>query len=217
MADLVRFTETMTGWLAATPDTPYPVAARRGRAEGRACSFVLTVVTPDVDAMIGDPRHRAPAFGCVLAPDLSPAPIAVEAGHLDLFAHASPDGRVLHMRYGLRLRDGAGRAWFLRGCKEVCRRRWFPTFLVDTTHLFVDLWEGPVPEGPPALRGVLVMGPVGFLGQVLSFRGAGAAFGLRGIVRYLGYYVRCVVGVVFGPHTPSPREERGDLGVVLPP
>ncbi len=206
MPDLVRFTETMTGWVGPTPTLSYVDAARAARASAASATFVLTVVTPDVDRMVADPAHRSPAFGCVLAPSLSPEPLRVGAGYLDLFVDAAPDGRILHMRYGLALETSAGVPYFLGGFKEVCRRRWYPTFLFDTTHLYVDLWHGSAPVGPPAYRGVLVMGPVGFLGQVSSFRGGGGLLGLRGIVRFLAYYVRRVTGIVVGPRTPSPRE-----------
>ena len=212
MPDLVRFTETMTGWLGTNGHLSYDDAAREGEASGTVATFVLTVVTPDVGRMVADPQHRSPAFGCVLAPALSPEPLSVTEGHLDLFADATPDGRILHMRYGLLLRAQDGQIWFLRGCKEVCRRRWYPTFLVDTTRLYTDVWRGASPTGPPAFRGILIMGPVGFLGQLAAFRGSGRVGGLRGIVRYLVYYVSRVARVVSGPRTPSPRESAIDAG-----
>ena len=49
------------------------------------------------------------------------------------------------------------------------------------------------------LRGILRMGPVGVTAQGLSFRGAGGWFGLRGIIRYLAYYVTRVIHVYAGP------------------
>jgi cholesterol oxidase len=207
MPDLVRFTETMRGHLApGEPD--FLAAERRGRSAGGEALFVLTVVTPDVDRMVDDPDHRSPAYGCLIAPALHAKPIRVEAGHLDLFADAAPDGRVLHMRYGLRLRDADGRPLFLAGFKEVCRRRWYPTFLADTTTLFTAVHEGEDATGPILRQGVLRMGPVGFFGQVATFRGEGGWWGARGILRYLAYYVRRVTRITLGRRTPSPREDR---------
>lgn len=204
MPDVVRFSETLRGHVSPQVDGPHEVAWARGRADGTEVLFMLTVVTPDVDAMVADPLHRSPVFGCVLAPALHPRPLRVEEGHLDLFVDADPEGRVLHMRYGLALRDEDGRAWFLRGFKEVCRRRWWPTFAWDGTTLYVDVHEGR--DGPPRWRGVLREGVVGVLAQGLSFRGDGGWLGLRGIVRYLGYYMARVTRVMLGPRTPSPRE-----------
>lgn len=199
MPDLVRFTETMRGFLAPLPGHAHEVAAAAGRRRRDEVVCILTVVTADVDRLVADPDHRSPAYGCVLAPVLHPAPLRVEHGHLDLFADADPTGRVLHMRYGLRLRDEAGRAYYLRGIKEVVRRSWLPTSLADTTTLYTDVWGGADPVGRPVLRGVLRMGPVGFLGQLSSFRGSGAVLGLRGIARYLAYYVARVARVYLGP------------------
>jgi len=214
--DQVRFTETMSGWFAPDAAATHEAAEGIGRRVGTPGLFVLTVVTPDVDALIADPSHRAPVFGCVICPSLHPRPLAVDHGHLDLFVDAEPEGRVVHMRYGLRLRDEDGRTWFLRGIKEVVRRRGWPTVFADTTTLFVDIWStGPMgrggfppatpphaaPDGRPALRGILRMGAGGVLAQGLSFRGAGRWLGLRGIVRYLVYYVRRVLHVYLGPRS----------------
>jgi cholesterol oxidase len=200
LPDLVRFTEAMSGWVSPEVTATHEAAAAAGRAAGTPATFILTVVTPDVDALVADPDHRAPAFGCVLFPALHPRPIAVERGHLDLFVDTDAGSRVLHMRYGLHLRDEAGNTWFLRGIKEVVRRSFLPTVLADTTTLFVDVRRGG-PDGAPAWRGVLTMGPGGVTAQGLSFRGAGGWFGMRGIVRYMAYYVRRVATVYLGPRT----------------
>lgn len=207
MPDLVRFTETMRGWLSPNPAMTHEDADAAGRAARTELVCILTVVTPDVDRMVADPDHRSPAFGCLIAPALHPEPLRVEHGHLDLFVDAAPDGRILHMRYGLRAVDADGRTWFLRGIKEVVRRRWFPTGLVDTTTLFTDVWEGPDPVGTPRWRGILRMGPVGVIAQGLSFRGEGALAGLAGIARFMGYYLRRVTVVYLGPRRLPLRPE----------
>lgn len=201
MPDHVRFTETMAGWLSPRADTPHEDAERDGRAAGSPGMFVLTVVTPDVDAFLADPDHRSPAFGCVFLPALHARPLAVDRGHLDLFVDTPLGSRVVHMRYGLWLRDEAGGRWYLRGIKEIVRRAWWPTVTADTTTLFVDVFPGDAPAGTPALRGILRMGVGGVTAQGLSFRGEGGWGGLRGVVRYLTYYVRRVVHVYFGPRT----------------
>ncbi|MFN7142641.1 MAG: hypothetical protein ACK4YP_02615 [Myxococcota bacterium] len=201
MPDHVRFTETMAGWLSPRVDATHEDAERAGRDAGGRGLFVLTVVTPDVDVFLADPDHRSPAYGCVLLPALHARPLAVERGHLDLFVDTEAGSRVLHMRYGLRLRDEDGRAFFLRGVKEVVRRAWWPTLTADTTTLFVDVFPGDAPTGTPTLRGILRMGPGGVTAQGLSFRGEGRWLGLRGVTRYLAYYLRRVAGVYLGPRT----------------
>jgi hypothetical protein len=186
MPDRVRFTETMTGWIGPGDDPLVGEAA--GRAAGARSFFTLTVITTDVGAMVTDPEHRSPAFGCAVFPSVFPAPMAVHQGHLDLFVDAGP-GR-LEMRYGLDLVDGAGHRWRLDGVKRVARRRWFPTVFTDTTTLFVHLRES---EGPRRLAGVLYMGPGGVLAQGLTFRGQGRFWGIGAIVSFMRYYIGSVV------------------------
>jgi hypothetical protein len=230
MAGVVRFHETLRGHVSpaqlADRDGARVVAAdheahaARGRAEGNSLVFMLTVVTADVDAMLADPDHASPVFGCVLAPALSPRPLRVEAGTLGLFATVDDEGRVLHMRYLLALvdddaHDGSAttatttptttptttRRWLLRGVKEVLRRRPWPTTTADTTTLFVDVWriheavgDGDDGRGAPVLRGVLREGVVGVLAQLSSFRGD-----VGGLWRYLSFYVRSLLRVYLGP------------------
>ncbi|MBM4368086.1 MAG: hypothetical protein FJ102_17880 [Deltaproteobacteria bacterium] len=185
MADLVRFTECMSGRLSPRVTEAHRLAERGGDPG----YFVLTVVTPDVDAMVANARHRNRAYGCVVLPALHPLPLAVEHGFFDLFVEAPGADRAYHMHYQLRLRDDEGRRYFLRGLKEVSRRRWVPTMPMDTTTLFTDVFAGDDDTGEPLLRGVLRMGPLAVTMQGLSFRGEGAWLGLRGIARFMGYYM----------------------------
>ncbi len=182
----------MAGWLGPAADASHAVAAAAARASGQGASFTLTVVTPDVDAMVQDPRHRSPAFGLVECPTLEPGPIAVHEGALDLFVDSAP--AALEMRYRLDLRGSLGQRYVLMGVKDVRRRHWFPTVLTDTTTLFVDIWDGSEPAGPPRLRGVFTMGTGGVLAQGLSFRGGPGA-----IARYLIYYVRRCMSIYLRP------------------
>lgn len=186
MPDQVRFTETMTGWVGPAQDPLVGEAA--GRAEGGCSFFTLTVITQDVGAMVADPDHRSPAFGCVVLPAVDAAPLAVVRGHLDLFVDTGP-GR-LEMRYGLDLLDARGARWRLDGVKRVARRRWFPTVLSDTTTLFVNVREE---EGPRRFAGVLYMGPAAVLAQGSTFRGQGGLWGIGPILAFMRYYIGSVV------------------------
>ena len=185
----------MSGRLSARVDEPHASAA----TGGEQFYFVLTVVTPDVDAMVADPRHRNRAYGCVVAPALHALPLVVDDGFFDLFVDAPPPGVAFHMHYQLRLRSDDGRRYFLRGLKEVSRRWWIPTMPVDTTTLFTDVYAGDDDAGQPLLRGVLRMGPLAVLMQGLSFRGQGGMLGLRGIYRFMAYYLGRVWRAYSGP------------------
>lgn len=192
----------MWGWLSPVVDASHEEAASVGRKAQQGASFTLVVVTPDAKAMALDPNHRNPAFGLVECPSLHEFPLRVEAGHLDLFVDAAPG--VVHMRYQLALLAEDGARYTLRGIKEVVHRSWFPTSLTDTTTLFVDVFDGDTTEGRPRLRGIFWMGPGGVLAQGLSFRGS-----LRGIARFLVYYVRRCVQIYLGPRREPIRPEWG--------
>jgi len=181
----VRFSETLAGRLGP-PALPLHDAARTG-GDTR---FLLTVVTPDIARLVADPNHRSPAWGCLLAPWLSPDPLGVVEGHLDLFVDGTADRRVVYMRYRLDLRTTSGEAWVLHGTKELRRRHWFPTLAVDATTLRCTLREGG-DAGPIRAHGVLRQGIVGVFAQGATFRGTS----LRAIVSFLRYYIATVVGV----------------------
>lgn len=202
MAAEVRFTETMSGWLAPLPGASHEEAALAGQAARGAGRFTLHVVTPSVARMVEDPDHRNPAFGVVECETLHAAPLAVTRGHLDLFADAAPG--VLHMRYRLDLLAPDGERFVLRGIKEVVRWSWFPTATLDTTTLFVDIFAGTEMTGEPRLRGIFWMGPGGVLAQGLSFRGH-----LGAIVRYLRYYVARCAAIYLGARRLPLRPEWG--------
>lgn len=179
MPDRVRFSETLAG-----------------RLNGHDTRFLLTVVTPDIAAMVADPQHRNRAWGCVLAEWLSPEPLSVTDGTLDLFVSVTPDRRHVRMSYRLALRTMDGRDYTLLGHKEIRRRRWFPTFAVDGTTLFTTLHEGG-DDGPLVAEGVLRQGVIGVLAQLATFRGSGRWGGLRAIWDFMRYYNGTVAGVYF--------------------
>lgn len=213
MPDLVRFTETMHGWVSPSLGARHEEAAAAGRAQGTPATFILTVVTPDVDAMVASEHKRNRAYGCVLLPALSPLPLAVGNGHFDLFVDADPSGRIFHMRYALSLQAEDGTRYFLRGIKEILRRTWLPTMPVDTTTLFTDVYRGSDATGEHLLRGVLTMGPLAVSMQGLSFRGSGGWFGLRGIFRFLRYYMGRVATAYLSGVRPALRPGWDGTGI----
>jgi cholesterol oxidase len=189
VADTVRFSETLAGRLGR-PDLPLEDAAR----QGDDTRFLLTVVTPDIAEMVADPHHRSPAWGCLLAPWLSPAPLGVTDGRLDLFVDGTPDRRVVHMLYRLDLRAVDGQRYVLLGKKELRRRRWFPTLAVDATTLRCTLHAGG-DDGPLRAHGLLRQGLVSVLAQGATFRGSGRWGGVAAIVAFFRYYLGTIAGV----------------------
>ena len=198
MSGVLRFSETLRGFVAPLRSLEDTHEAHAQHADRSELIFMLTVVCADVDAMIADARHRMPVFGCVLAPVLSPRPLRVEHGSLDLFVDAAD--HVLHMGYRLGLvDDDDGRRWCLRGSKEVVRSGLLATPTRNTTTLFVDVWSSDDPMHP-AFRGVLREGVVGVAAQFSSFRGD-----VGGVLRFLRFYVVAVARIVLGPRTQALR------------
>lgn len=171
MADTVRFSETLAGALG-----------------GRDTRFLLTVVTPDIAAMVADPDHRSPAWGCVLADWLSPAPLTVTDGRLDLFVDVSGDRRVVEMRYRLELRAVDQHQYVLLGTKTLRRRWWIWTFPWDATTLATRLEDA---QGTTIAEGVLRQGIIGVLAQGATFR----ATSIGAYIAFMRYYVGTVIGV----------------------
>lgn len=171
MADTVRFSETLAGTLA-----------------GQDTRFLLTVVTPDIATLVADPDHRSPAWGCVLADWLSPAPLTVTDGRLDLFVDVSGDRRVVEMRYRLALRAVDQRQYVLLGTKTLRRRWWIWTFPWDATTLATRLEDA---QGATIAEGVLRQGIVGVLAQGATFR----ATSIGAYLAFMRYYVGTVIGV----------------------
>jgi cholesterol oxidase len=194
MADTVRFTETLAGRLGS-PELPLEEAARRGEDT----RFVLTVVSPDVARLAADPDHRSPAWGCLLAEWLSPDPLSVTDGRLDLFVDTSGDRRVVEMRYRLALRATDGSTWVLFGLKELRRRWWFLTLPWDATTLRCRL-HADGDDGPLRAHGVLRQGVVGVLAQGATFR----ASSVRGWIGFFRYYLGTILGVYGRPALPPP-------------
>jgi cholesterol oxidase len=185
----IRFSETLAGRLGD------PAQALEDAAKtGGDTRFLLTVVTPDVARLVADPDHRSPAWGCLLAPWLSPDPLAVVDGRLDLFVSAIPDRRVVQMRYRLDLRDTAGARFVLHGTKELRRRRWYPTAATDATTLRCTLHEGG-DDGPLRAHGILRQGLVGVLAQGATLRASGAWWGLAALAGFFRYYLGTMAGV----------------------
>jgi cholesterol oxidase len=112
----VAFTEEMAGAVALGEEVP-DHGYRRGRADGSRFKFHLTIDIEDVDHMLKDPSHEAPAWGWVEAPQLG-GRLPVEQGTFNLFVNVG-DPRNKEMRYRLFFRDSVGRKLTLAGVKHI--------------------------------------------------------------------------------------------------
>jgi cholesterol oxidase len=118
----VQFTEAMRGFFAPRPDLDFEAAAKAGEAEGNRLEFTITVLSEDLDEMLGSPRHEARLYGSVTAPALSPDPLTVTDGVFALLTvdTGSVGARRMTYRMPLATHDGR-RVW--RPCKYSWRGR----------------------------------------------------------------------------------------------
>jgi cholesterol oxidase len=158
----VRFTEKMAG-------TAQPV----GGGPESELSFIVTVIAPDADRLIGDKDHEAELIGTVHAPALSAEPLTVEGGRWNLFTEAADQVDTKQMVYQMPLvtADGKKRYHFF-GRKLVHNDKGFDLWK-DTTTLFVTVREGG-PDGTEIYTGVLHINPLDFLRQIQTMTVTGA-------------------------------------------
>lgn len=187
MPHSVRFSETLAGRLGS-PSLSLADATR----QGDDTRFLLTVVSPPIPRLVQDPDHRSPAWGCLLADWLSPEPLAVDDGRLDLFVDTSGDRRIVEMRYRLVLAAVDGARYVLIGTKELRRKLWFLTFPWDATTLTCQLHRGD-DQGPLLAHGTLRQGIIGVLAQGATFRATSVGAWLG----FFRYYLGTVLGVYF--------------------
>lgn len=221
-APAIEFTETMRGYWAPVTDgaagdpTPagFRAAAAAGKAVDRALEFTLTVVVPDVPAVLADPGRPGMLYGTVKAPALSPEPLQVTGGVFQLFA-PDPDLADGHrMRYRMTMRSEGGQAYTFEGYKLV--RPGSPLHVwPDTSTLYVTVRDGADGTGEVVGRGVLNILPLDFQRQMTTMRVTGAA-DARERVRLLGEFGKLFAGVL--AHTYGPVAHAiGDIGENAPP
>lgn len=173
----VRFTETMTGFVA--PDAVDPATGyASGRRAGRACTFRLTIVIPDVAAHLADDDTWATATGWIDGEQFGGRQPVVD-GRFRLFDPVA-DPRRRAMRYRLPFHDCAGRPLELVGKKDVGDDPGIDVWS-DTTRLSVEIRRGHDTGELEAsgvevvARGILVIKPLDLLKQLSTFRGPPAS------------------------------------------
>ena len=129
-------------------------------------SFVLTLSSDDIRAVIDELDTPMVALGTVEAPSLSAEPLAVADGQFQLLVADDPDPAVRHMRYRLSLSSVEGRRYFFDGFKVVAPGE-IGELWDATSTLYVTLRSGG-PDGSILGRGVLRIAPSDFARQLRS-------------------------------------------------
>lgn len=163
----VKFTEKMAGYFSSKVRDDYQHGADQGKLDNSRLSFILTVVSEDVENMIQDPAHQARMIGSVEAPALSPQSLMVNEGIFKLFEVDPQDPSTRRMGYRMTMRSAEDRPYHFVGFKLI---RHHPAYDAwhDATTLYVTLHDGPSEESPVFAKGILVIQPQDFLEQLTT-------------------------------------------------
>jgi cholesterol oxidase len=175
----LQFTEEMKGFITTGSDD-YQDGYTRGKDEGTAFMFRLTIAIDDVDRFVAEPQHQGSASGYIDAEALG-GRLPVEKGWFNLFVDAA-EGNRKFMHYRLWFADGVGAKHTMVGFKDVHDDAGFDVW-EDTTTLFIRVLGGHVPpdgeDDDIAAAGILKIHPVDFAQQLTTFRVSGPSLGAR--------------------------------------
>ncbi|ADO73063.1 GMC family oxidoreductase N-terminal domain-containing protein [Stigmatella aurantiaca] len=165
----LRFTESLQGIISGAVDEDYREAAAPDRAGASSFRFIITVLVADVNALLDDPMHATRVTGCVLAPGLSPQPLTVTKGTLQVLVPDPQQPSVKQMRYRMQLLAESGERFFFEGFKQLVDDPGLDMW-EDTTTLFVTVRRGEGPGDPLIQKGVLRITLDDFARQCSTFR-----------------------------------------------
>lgn len=188
----VEFTERMAGFISPSITLPYETAARRGKEEGHACSFTVTVIIDDVDQFVSDTQHAGRIVGTVECPALSPDPLDIFDGQFNLMRvdEHTVETKRFDYRFSLGARDGS--EYYFNGHKVVRSDATLDLWR-DTTRLNVDIGKGAQGQLGHIARGLLEIAPSDFYVQMQTLRGTGgrdAADRIRAVGKFGTFFSR---------------------------
>jgi cholesterol oxidase len=193
----IRFTERMSGWLSTAVTDDYESAAVRGKQDDSPFEFTVTVISDNLDALLGDENHQARLIGTVLCPALSPEPLTITQGVFNLFVHDPDAPAARKMRYRMKLTSPEGRVFAFEGFKLVHDDKGLFDPWTDTTTLFITVTEGEETAG----KGILKIATADFVRQMRTMEVTGAR-GIRerlaGQARFARYFAGSMVDVYGG-------------------
>ncbi|SET19182.1 GMC family oxidoreductase N-terminal domain-containing protein [Stigmatella erecta] len=201
----LRFTESLQGTISGAVEEDYRPAAAPDRAGASTFRFIITVLVPDVSALLEDPEHATRVTGCVLAPGLSPRPLTVTQGQLQVLVPDPQQPTVKQLRYRMQLLCESGARFYFEGFKQLVDDPGLDMW-EDTTTLFVTVRRGGA-EGPLCHKGVLRISLDDFARQCSTFRVTNAS-NTQEQLSAVGRFGRFFLGGLFDIYwKPSAPEE----------
>eukprot|EP00163_Fabomonas_tropica_P020545 TRINITY_DN36408_c0_g1_i1.p1 TRINITY_DN36408_c0_g1~~TRINITY_DN36408_c0_g1_i1.p1 ORF type:complete len:1346 (+),score=395.84 TRINITY_DN36408_c0_g1_i1:227-4264(+) len=177
----IYFTESMVGYISGSykktkeKETGFESGYRLGKRKPKenGFRFILTASSPDLDAMLADKDHKADLHGTVTCRKLSPNALTVTNGVFQLFSpdpdHPNDPGHR-RMVYNFVMTDSQGKAYYFEGFKHAHADLRLGDPWIDTTTLFIKIWEGDKPEGEPMSMGKLKIKVKDFVTQLGTMR-----------------------------------------------
>lgn len=189
----VSFTETMRGHLAAGATDPI-AGEQQGREQRSTFSVRFDVDIHGVKRFLVDPEHEATVTGTVSGGLVGGRRPAV--GTFRQFVYEE-DPSLRRMTYSIDFRAASGEELRLAGVKTMptALRRFHPWR--DTTTLYTTLER----DGEVVAAGILTIGPLAFLRQLVTFR---SSEGRWLLLRYFAFFVG-LVGRVYLRGRPQTR------------
>ena len=168
----LQFTEKMRGFITFGEDD-FDKGFRKGKKEGTACMFHLTVLMEDIERFVSDEQHPGTITGHVQCDALG-GKLEVLQGWFNLFVEAGRHGERKLMKYRLFMQDGEGHPITLRGFKEVENDPGFDLW-PDTSTLFTHIYAGHVEpdeddDAEIVATGILHIRPTDFAVQMTTLR-----------------------------------------------
>lgn len=162
----LMFTETMRGRLSTTVLNDYESAYSD---EGSIpFEFTLTIMTPDLQKMLAEPKHSAKIIGEVSIPVFSKKPLVVTQGEFQLFVETSSNVDTRKMIYQLTLNSVEGTSYEFEGYKLIHNDPGIDVWK-DTTTLYVTLYDLKNARRLCG-KGILKILPADFMHQLTTMR-----------------------------------------------
>ena len=163
----VQFTERMAGHCSTSILHDYTAADEDGKARNQECSFVLTILSDDVERMIDDANHEAVVVGSVECPVLSSEALTVSNGRFNLFKVDESDKGLKRMMYRFNLTSVEGGRYYFDGFKLI-KDETGADLWSDTTKLYVTVYRGDDDRGPVVAKGMLYIAKKDFAVQMTT-------------------------------------------------
>ncbi|KAF2838312.1 FAD/NAD(P)-binding domain-containing protein, partial [Patellaria atrata CBS 101060] len=218
----IRFTETMEGYVHIGSDIDdFDLAENTAIGCASLGRLYLSINAQDVDILLRDPDHAAPATGSFACVALSKEPLLITSGKVQFFI---PDENVSDAKsivYKLSLLSTDNETYLLEGLKNIDSSIAFSVSGAwrATTTLYTTIKH---PDGTLAGKGKLKISWSNFVSELKTIRSSTETKPSRrktGKWKFIRYFARNTAGYIFSPFRPFSLPASGTEGYLpkIPP